>query len=312
MKQAIKLLMGSMITGALVIFLNYSSSIVQAAANCDSVVQKSDIELGTVCTKTLKIDTGKADWPDGVAPAKVEYSPPTSEWLVRDISNPRVLSASNGRMKDFNQIPPDANFDIRSELDAEYQNLRRTNADFKAAGTIPVKGVPVPVEAQVKYLEELEQRNRDISKVYSMAKSNVARLLMVAEANGVCKASALGKCIDGVGGWYVAEVDVTLVYVGDVQAHLDSIRNAIKNTEELVDDWTSCAQEAQSSSCDPSENKQIEAALQKIGGGGDNQESILPQDQKDSISPTAPTIQTPEVKVGFWGRIINFFKNLFG
>ena len=128
---------------------------------------------------------------------------------------------------------------------------------------------------------------------------------MVAEANGVCVTRILGECVDGKGGRYIGEVDVTLVYVGDVQTHLNDVEQTVSFTQDIVKAWAECAQETGNSECDPEKEKEIEAEISDfLGEDGRSVES--PKGGDDDEPPTGDN-----PPLGFWGRIINFVKSLF-
>lgn len=267
--------------------------------SCSSVVQKADLELGTVCIKKLEIDTGKADWPNDREPANVEYTPPNSQWLIVDISSPIETSVNNGRVTNQKHVAGGENSLIKTNLDNQYGEIVRIRNEIDTKLKVPIKGVPTEIGGHLKNLRNLEEQNRQIHKHYSRALSNVTKVIVQANANGVCKTRILGECVDGEGGWYRGYVEVTQVYVGDVDAHLNNIKEEVVSLQREVEIWADDEQEKQS--LDKPKNTNTDVL---------KSEDSRTNDQKD-LSKSAQGKPGSEQEPGFWVSILNFFKRIF-
>ncbi|MEA5542990.1 hypothetical protein VB834_28565 [Limnoraphis robusta Tam1] len=228
-KPASKMLIGL----ALTIGLSNVDHVMANAPRCEEVVSQGIPAIGTVCIDRLTVSTGHADWPDG----REKVDPPISKsagqgWIILQVSSPVATSVHQGRPHlDVVQGGEESN--IYRQLDSYRKDLQDSYNKVSQKATVPVKGVPVTVEAMLEIIDKRMQEVEKRLQYISSTSSNVDKVMLSAEAWGECKIRTFGQCLDGEGGWWEGYVDIYKVYVGTASS-IAAEQNQVK---QQVEQW---------------------------------------------------------------------------
>ena len=190
--------------------------------------------IGTACVDRVVIKTGKADWPNGRRSNTITYSTPNMYWIISYVS-PSIIETSASQSNASVQIIPGNELsNIKITNDNLYKQSSESLGQLKTEAKFPVNGVPVDIQGMISNLEKQVNDIHSRQQYLSQISTNVGKVILRAEAWGRCKASFLGKCVDGTGGWYEGYVDVTRIFVGDIAALEKKFASDFKITRQKV------------------------------------------------------------------------------
>ncbi|MDB9316966.1 MULTISPECIES: DUF1036 domain-containing protein [Cyanophyceae] len=186
--------------------------------SCASIAGTLSPPIGTACVERVFIKSGKADWPDEKTKNVEQYTPP-NYWLITYVSPLRETSAQQSNAN--RQIIQGGQLSrVTRQIDDLYKSSLDAYNKVKKEATIPTKGgVPVNIKGMLENIEREMREVRQVQNYLSNVNSNVGQVILTAQAWGKCKwrIPLSSRCGDGTGGWYSGYVDVTRVYVGNVQ-----------------------------------------------------------------------------------------------
>ena len=214
--------------------------VVQAQQNipsCKSIRGKATHPIGTVCIHRVYIDTGNSGW-GGHNPrtsAIQEYTPPDRSWIISHVGEP-IKTSGQQSQPDLQIIAGGQKSKVEREIDNLYKEALDSYNKLQAEATVPVKGVPVNIKQMLENVEKRMNEIRDMQRYSSNISSNVAQVIFRARAWGDCKwrVPFSSKCGDGTGGWYQGYVEVTQVYVGDVNDLKRKFDSEVQSTFQAI------------------------------------------------------------------------------